>query len=114
MYLAHHGVKGQRWGVRHDNVNSTSSKSDTEQKINAYLNKIYRRSLERKYRKAKSNLVFGDISKKLKRTGKDIVKDASKQYAKDTLKKEGAIKTGNAFVDGALGALLKNMAGDDE
>lgn len=120
-YLAHHGVKGMKWGVRRSRKGSilgrkkssapskpipkenTFSKDYADMKnmnnkeLKAAINRL---QLENQYR----YLTSKDVPAPARKKGKDVVKGVVKQMAKDTMNeilrdvRKDAYKYGKEFV----------------
>ena len=85
--LYHHGIKGQRWGVRrYQNVDGTLTYEGRKRQAKRYqrdLNKLDKEATKMVSRRIKSNVKLNDFSKKtLNKADGDI----SKISDKDTLK----------------------------
>jgi len=96
IYLAHHGIKGMKWGVRRfqNKDGSYTDEGRRRRGINVSLPKITPKS---KYR----NLSDADIDKKIARRKKEL------ELAK--LEKQASTSSGRAFVNSVISGTASSV-----
>lgn len=96
IYLAHHGIKGQKWGVRRfqNKDGSYTDEGRRRRGINVSLPKITPKS---KYR----DLSDADIDKKIARRKKEL------ELAK--LEKQASTSSGRAFVNSVISGTASSV-----
>lgn len=105
-FLAHHGVKGQKWGVRRKSKMVSKSsipniKSLSDEELRARVNRM---QLEKQFNdlSTSSNRSFGSSGKKF---AKEIIKDVGKQQTKRLV-----VEATTAIAAGALVAIKMSRA----